>query len=174
MLEQFLPTIKDPGDYLTALSLFKVDAPLTGEEAGKLLEVYAKYLPETDDPEYCRICLAADLLPGREDPADFAALELGDATVAALLETSGIIAGKAEVDGGRAKHIAEIVKGEAASLPARVLLARAALDVMAGARDVASLRGEIAVLAEFLTDCGTEVLDRYTPLVGEVRMKCRN
>lgn len=100
-----------PGDYLTALSLFKVDAPLTGEEAGKLLEVYAKYLPETDDPEYCKICLAADLLPGREDPADFAALELGDATVAALLEASGIIAGKAEVDGGRAKHIAEMVKG---------------------------------------------------------------
>ena len=174
MLEQFLPAIKDPGDYLTALSLFKVDAPLTNEEAGKLLEVYARYLPETDDPEYCRICLAADLLPGREAPADFAALELGDATVAALLEARDIIAGKAEVDGGRAKHIAEMVKEEAASLPARVLLARGALDVMAGSRDVASLRGEIAALAGFLTGCGTEVLDLYTPLVGEVRIKCRS
>ena len=35
MLEQFLPAIKDPGDYLTALSLFKADAPLTQEEAEK-------------------------------------------------------------------------------------------------------------------------------------------
>ena len=115
MLEQFLPAIKDPGDYLTALSLFKADAPLTAEEAEKLLAVYARYLPETDDPEYCRVCLAADLLPGRTDSADFAALELGEAALSALFS----------------------------------------------ARDI-------------ITGCGAGVLDRYTALVGEVRMKCRN
>lgn len=174
MLEQFLPAVKDPGDYLTALSLFKAGQPLTSEEAENLLAVYAKYLPETDDPEYCKICLAADLLPGREDPADFDALELGEATVAALLEARDIIAGKVELGADRAKGIADMVKNEAVLLPVRVLLARGALDIMAGSKDVASLRGEIAVLAEFLTGCGTEVLDRYTPLVGEVRIKCRS
>ena len=174
MLEQFLPAIKEPSDYLTALSLFKVDQPLTNEEAEKLLAVYAKYLPGVDDPEYCKVCLAADLLPGREDSADFAALELGEAAVAALLEARDVIAGKVELGVDRAKDIADTVKNEAVALPVRVLLARGALDIMAGSKDVAALRTEIAVLAEFLTGCGTEVLDRYTPLVGEVRMKCRS
>lgn len=174
MLEQFLPAIKEPSDYLTALSLFKVDVPLTGEEAEKLLAVYDKYLPETSDPEYCKICLAADLLPGREDAADFATLKLGEATIAALLEARDVITGRVETDADRASHIVEAVGNEEVALPVRVLLARGALDVMAGSRDVASLHTEITALAEFLSGCGTEVLDRYTPLVGEVRMKCRN
>ena len=174
MLEQFLPVIKDPGDYLTALSMFKVGQPLTDEEAEKLLTVYAKYLPEMDDSDYCKICLAADLLPGREDGADFAALELGEATVAALLKARDDIAGKVEIDADRARHIVETVENKAVALPARVLLARGALDIMAGSKDVAALRGEIAALAKFLTDCGTEILDLYTPLVGEVRIKCRS
>ena len=174
MLEQFLPAIKDPSDYLTALSLFKADAPLTAEEAEKLLAVYAKYLPETEDPEYCRVCLAADLLPGREDPADFAALELGDAALSALFQARDVITGRVEADAERIRSVLDAVGDGAVPLPIRVLLARGALDAAAVSRDVASLRTEISALADFLTGCGTEILDRYTALVGEVRMKCRN
>ena len=35
------------------------------------------------------------------------------------------------------------------------------------------LRQQVTELAKFLTGCGTELLDRYTVLAGEVRIKCR-
>ena len=176
MLEQFLPAIKDPGDYLTALSLFKADAPLTREEAEKLLAVYARYLPEAEDPQYLKICLAADLLPGREreDAADFAPLELGEATLDALFAAKMVAAGKTDLTVQRAEEIAAVVRNGDAAMAARVLLARLALDAMSASREYVSLRGQIAELAAFLTGIGTQTLDRYTALVGEVRLKCRN
>lgn len=174
MLEQFLPNIKDPADYITALSLFKVDAPLTAEDTEKLLELYRKYLPEVDDPEYLKICLAADLLPGRElDSPDFAPLELGRDNLAALFTAKGIVSGATEMNEQQAAAIVVQVKDEAAALPVRILLARVALDSMTVARNVAALREPISELAAFLTNCDTDVLDRYTVLVGEVRLKCR-
>lgn len=175
MLEQFLPAIKDPGDYLTALSLFKADAPLTAEEAEKLLAVYARYLPEAEDPQYLKICLAADLLPGREreDAADFAPLELGEATLDALFAAKMVAAGKTDLTAQRAEEIVAMVQNEDAAMAARVLLARLALDAMSASRDFALLRQQVTELAKFLTGCGTELLDRYTVLAGEVRIKCR-
>ena len=175
MLEQFLPAIKDPGDYLTALSLFKADAPLTREEAEKLLAVYARYLPEAEDPQYLKICLAADLLPGREreDAADFAPLELGEATLDALFAARMVAAGKTDLTAQRAEEIVAMVQNEDAAMAARVLLARLALDAMSASRDFALLREQVTGLARFLTGCGTELLDRYTVLAGEVRIKCR-
>ena len=175
MLEQFLPAIKDPGDYLTALSLFKADAPLTAEEAEKLLAVYARYLPEAEDPQYLKICLAADLLPGREreDAADFAPLELGEATLDALFAAKMVAAGKTDLTVQRAEEIVATVQNEEAAMAARVLLARLALDAMSASRDFALLREQVTGLARFLTGCGTELLDRYTVLAGEVRIKCR-
>ena len=175
MLEQFLPAIKDPGDYLTALSLFKADAPLTAEEAEKLLAVYARYLPEAEDPQYLKICLAADLLPGREreDAADFAPLELGEATLDALFAAKMVAAGKTDLTVQRAEEIVAAVQNEEAAMAARVLLARLALDAMSASRDFALLREQVTGLARFLTGCGTELLDRYTVLAGEVRIKCR-
>ena len=175
MLEQFLPAIKDPGDYLTALSLFKADAPLTAEEAEKLLAVYARYLPEAEDPQYLKICLAADLLPGREreDAADFAPLELGEATLDALFAARMVAAGKTDLTAQRAEEIVAMVQNEDAAMAARVLLARLALDAMSASRDFALLRRQVTELAKFLTGCGTELLDRYTVLAGEVRIKCR-
>ena len=175
MLEQFLPAIKDPGDYLTALSLFKADAPLTAEEAEKLLAVYARYLPEAEDPQYLKICLAADLLPGREreDAADFAPLELGEATLDALFAAKMVAAGKTDLTAQRAEEIVATVQNEEAAMAARVLLARLALDAMSASRDFALLREQVTGLARFLTGCGTELLDRYTVLAGEVRIKCR-
>ena len=175
MLEQFLPAIKDPGDYLTALSLFKADAPLTAEEAEKLLAVYARYLPEAEDPQYLKICLAADLLPGREreDAADFAPLELGEATLDALFAAKMVAAGKTDLTAQRAEEIVATVQNEEAAMTTRVLLARLALDAMSASRDFALLRQQVTELAKFLTGCGTELLDRYTVLAGEVRIKCR-
>ena len=175
MLEQFLPAIKDPGDYLTALSLFKADAPLTAEEAEKLLAVYARYLPEAEDPQYLKICLAADLLPGREreDAADFAPLELGEATLDALFAAKMVAAGKTDLTVQRAEEIVATVQNEDAAMAARVLLARLALDAMSASRDFALLRQQVTELAKVLTGCGTELLDRYTVLAGEVRIKCR-
>ena len=175
MIEQLLPTIKDPADYIAALSLFKADAPLTREEAEKLLAVYARYLPEAEDPQYLKICLAADLLPGREreDAADFAPLELGEATLDALFAAKMVAAGKTDLTVQRAEEIVAAVQNEEAAMAARVLLARLALDAMSASRDFALLREQVTGLARFLTGCGTELLDRYTVLAGEVRIKCR-
>ena len=61
---------------------------------------------------------------------------------------------------------------EALVMAARVLLARLALDAMSASRDFALLRQQGTELAKFLTGCGTELLDRYTVLAGEVRIKC--
>ena len=175
MIEQILPSIRDPEDYITVLSLFKADAPLTAEEAERLLAVYAKYLPEADEPEYLKLCLAADLLPGRQrGDAAFDALELSGSDLDALFAVKEIVSGSCELSQRRAAQIAETVRGGEASLPVRVLLARVALDAAAASREIAAMRQEAAALAQFLTGCGTGTLDRYTALVGEVRMKCRS
>ena len=99
MLEQFLPTIKDPADYITALSLFKFDTPLTAAEAEQLLALYAKYQPEAEDPDYLKICLAVDLLPGRgrEAAADFAALGLSERSLEALFTAQATVTGLEEL-----------------------------------------------------------------------------
>ncbi len=175
MLEQFLPAIKDPADYIAALSIFKMDAPLTGEEATTLLALYAKYLPGVEDPEYLKVCLAVDLLPGRDEAnrEDFAALELKDGELNALFTARDIAAWRKDMTPELAGAVLGTVTDEALALPVRVLLARAALDAAAGSRNFAAMREQIASLAAFLTGVGTEALDRYTALVGEVRLKCR-
>lgn len=175
MLEQFLPTIKDPADYIAALSLFKVKEPLTKEDADSLLAIYTKYLPDADDPAYLKICIAVDLLPGRgvEDKADFAALGLKDGELDALFTAKDIVSGAKAITAEFAAGILKQARDEALPLPVRVLLARTVLDAAASSRDFASMREQIAGLAEFLTGCGSETLDRYTVLVGEVRIKCK-
>ncbi len=175
MLEQFLPTIKDPADYITALSLFKVKEPLTKDDADSLLAVYGKYLLNVDDPVYLKVCLAVDLLPGRSeaDRADFAALELKDGELDALFTAKDIVSGAKEMTAEFAAGILKQAADETLSLPIRVLLARTALDAAAASRNFASMREQIAGLAAFLTGCGSETLDRYTVLAGEVRFKCK-
>lgn len=66
-----------------------------------------------------------------------------------------------------------MVQDETVKLWARVLLARTALNTLAFSKELADIRAEVTALAEFLTDCGGEVLDRYAELAGEVRWKCR-
>ena len=73
----------------------------------------------------------------------------------------------------QAQNAAALAADEALSVPVRVLLARIALDEMADSRLFVDLRPQIAALAEFLTGCGAEVLERYTPLAREVKTKCR-
>lgn len=173
MIEYILPTIKDPADYLSALSLFKADAPLTDKEADTLLSLYAKYSDKITDRDYAKLCLAVDLLPGRgrEDAADFAALELGD-DLEALFSAQELLHGQ-ELTAEQAEAVAAQVTGGAASEAARAVLARAALDVMTGAYNFSELQGPVRTLAAFLTGLGAETLDKYTVLVTEVKTKCR-
>ncbi len=175
MIEQLLPTIKDPADYIAALSLFKVDVPLTKEEAERLLALYAKYRPEAEDPDYLKICLAVDLLPGRdrEEAAGLAALGLDERSLEALFTTKEVVAGREDLTEERAAHIVAQATDEALPMPLRVLVARTALDGMTASRNYVALRQHIAALAAFLSGIGAGTLDRYTTLVGEVRMKCR-
>lgn len=66
MIDHILPVIKEPADYITALSLYRAD-PLTAAGAGKLLEILAKYQGVDgagEDMEYLKLCLAVDLLLG--------------------------------------------------------------------------------------------------------------
>lgn len=179
MIEHILPVIKDTADYLTALSLYKANEPLTSDEAAKLLAVYAKYQSQVenqDDLGFLKMCVAVDLLPGRteEDAADFAALEIGSATLNTLFTAKKLVAGSEDLTTEAAARIVEQVQDETVLLPARVMLARIALDIMTGARNFVELQAQIRELAAFLTGISTETLDRYTTLVGEAWMKCRN
>lgn len=173
MIEYILPTIKDPADYITALSLFKAEAPLTGAEADTLLSLYAKYSDKIADRGFAKLCLAVDLLPGRtrENAADFAALELGD-DLEALFSAQELLHGK-ELTAEQAEAVAAQVTGGGASEAARTVLARIALDVMTGVYNFSELQGPVRVLAAFLTGLGAETLDKYTILVSEVKTKCR-
>ena len=174
MIEYILPTIKDPADYITALSLFKADAPLTAEEADKLLSLYAKYSDKITDRGFAKLCVAVDLLPGRSrenNVADFAALELGD-DLDALFLARDLLHGL-ELTAEQAQSAADWVVNSGASEAAKAVLARVGLDVMTGARNFSELQGPVRVLAAFLTGLGAETLDKYTVLVSEVKLRCR-
>lgn len=173
MIEYILPAIKDVGDYISALSLFKADVPLTGEEADTLLSLYAKYSDKITDPSYAKLCVAVDLLPGRsrEDTADFTALELGD-DLNALFSAQELLLGQ-EVTAEQAEAVASQVTDGAASEAAKTVLARVALDVMTGAHNFSELQGPVRALAAFLTGLGAETLDKYTVLVAEVKTRCK-
>lgn len=174
MLDKFLPEIKDTEDYLAVLSLFRMNGPLGKEEAEKLLDIYARYLEAGDDPAYIKVCLAVDMLPGRtmDNAADFEALDLGDGDLRALFAARGLIYKKMEAEARDVLDAVEQIHSDTLSMPVKVLLARTALDAVAASRNFAAMREQAAALAEFLTGCGTEILDRYTGLAGEVRMKC--
>lgn len=175
MLEQVLPIIRDPAEYIAALSLFRLEAPLTKEEADRLLEIYTKYLDQAEDPGYARLCLAVDLLPGRgrETREDFASLGLEAEELETLFIVKELLMGEKEMTAERAKGARTAVEDEQLGMAYRILLARVALDLMATSGDYMAMREEIKALAAFLTGCGEELLDKYTILIGEVRMKCR-
>lgn len=175
MLDKVLSAIKDSSDYLTALSLFQDGEPMTKKEAQRMLEVYAKYVPGAEEPGYARVCLAVDLLPGRteKDRAYFAALELGEDNLDALFGLNALLAQNKEITRQELQGIAERVRDESLELYIRVILARTALNTVGYSRAFGSMRAEISALAEFLTGCGSQVLDRSTELAGEVHYKCR-
>lgn len=175
MLDRFLPMVKDPADYLTALSLFKTGPALSTEEADKLLAVYAKYLPDSEDRDYMRLCLAADILPGRDiqERGAFAALALSEAELDALFLCRDLVVEDVELSDSYAGDIVRRTQDEALMLPLRVMLARIALDRMVASEAYASLRTQIAELAALLTECGAEAMEKYGPLIREVKLKCR-
>lgn len=174
MLRDFLNQMEDQGDYIAALALLRRDGALTDEEAGRLFELYEKYVPEAADPDYVRACLAVYLLPGRSraDLADFAPLGLLDGELEALFSAAALTRGEG-LTAEQARDAAALAADETISLPVRVLLARIALDEMADSPHFVDMRPQIAALAEFLTGCGAEALERYTPLAREVKLKCR-
>lgn len=173
MIEYILPAIKDAGDYISALSLFKAEVPLTNEEADTLLSLYAKYSDKITDPSYAKLCLAIDLLPGRgrEDAAGFAALELGE-DLEALFSAQELLLGQ-ELTASQAEAVAAQVTDGGASEAAKAVLARIALDAMTGAHNFSELQGPVRALAAFLTGLGAETLDKYTVLVSEVKTRCK-
>lgn len=173
MIEYILPAIKDADDYISALSLFKADAPLTDGEADTLLSLYAKYSDKSIDQSYARLCLAVDLLSGRsrEDAADFAALELGD-DLDALFSAQDLLRGE-ELTAAQAEAVAAQVTDGGASEAAKTVLARVGLDVMTGAWNFSELQGPVRALAEFLTGLGAETLDKYGVIVEAAKNRCR-
>lgn len=173
MIEHILSDIKDAGDYLSAMTLFKADEPLTRAEVDSLLSLYTKYSDKIPDRDYAKLCLAVDLLPGRsrENAADFDALDLGD-DLNVLFSAKELMRSQ-DITAKAAKAVAAQVTGGGASEAARTVLARIALDVMTGVYNFSELQGPVRVLAAFLTGLGAETLDKYTILVSEVKTKCR-
>lgn len=174
MLKSFLNLIEDQGDYIAALALLRKDGALTAEEAGRLVRLYEKYVPEAADPDYVRCCLAVYLLPGRTraDAADFRHLGLTEGELEALFTAASITRGEG-LTVEQAQDAAALAADGALSVPVRVLLARIALDEMADSPYFVDMRPQIDALAAFLTQCGAEVLERLTMLVREVKLKCR-
>lgn len=175
MLDKVLSSIKDSEDYLKAIRTFQDQGPMTETEVNSLLEIYARYVPGAEDPEYAKACLAVDMLSGRteEDRACFAPLELGEKTLDALFIVKGLFHRDSVADKEETREILEMVQDGDLKLWARVLLARTALNALAWSKELADIRAEVTALAEFLTDCGGETLDRYAELAGEVRWKCK-
>lgn len=175
MLDKVLNAITDSEDYLTAISLFQAKKPMTKEETEKMLAVYARYVPGGEEPEYARACMAVDLLSGRteEERTWFAPLELGEKTVDALFIVKTLLNRNREAAKEETQEVLETVRDEEVRLWARVLLARTALNTLAFSRDLVDIREEVTALAEFLTGCGGETLNRYVELVREARVKCR-
>lgn len=175
MIEYVLPSIKDASDYLTALSLFKADTPLTGEEAETLGRIYQRYGRDVDNRATAKLYIALDLLPGRteEHRADFAGLELPDADLDALFLAKGIITGQLELTPEAAGQAVEAVTGGTLTRPVDIILARLVLDTMTGSRNFGGLREQVQALAEFLVSVGDEELDRYSVIMEEARIKCR-
>lgn len=173
MLDRMLSVITESKDYLTAISLFTAQKPMTKKETGKLLEVYAKYVPGAEDPAYARLCMAVDLLSRQTEREYLAPLELGENNLEALLTTKSLLEQNREVSKEEIQAMAAQVRNEELDLGVRVILARTALNIVGYSRNFVRIREEINALAGFLTDCGSEVLDRYTELVAEVRYKCR-
>lgn len=175
MLDRFLPMVKDPADYLTALSLFKTGSALSTEEADKLLAVYAKYLPDSEDQDYMKLCLAADILPGRssQDRGLFAALGLSEAELDALFLCRDLVIEDVELSDSYAGDVVRQALDETVMLPLRIMVARIALDRMVASEAYADLHGQISDLAAFLTACGAEAMEKYGPLIREVKLKCR-
>ncbi len=173
MIDQILPIIGDPKDYMAALSILKSDESPSKDEVDSLLAVYAKYLDA--DQDYSRVCVALDLLRihKRKDKQDFSALELGDETLDALFFAYDMPAGLLNVPVDTANEIVLKIKDERISISVRILLARLALDTMSGALNFAEIQPQIRELAEFLMSVGTETLNHCSVLAREVRMKCR-
>ena len=132
-------------------------------------------MPGGEDATYARACLAVDLLSGRteEDRAYFAPLELGEGNLNALFAAQSLLERNKEVSKEEIQAIAALVQDETLDLYARVVLARTALNIVGYSRNFVRIRAEINTLADFLTGCGSEVLDKYIDLVTEMRYKCR-
>lgn len=174
MLKDFLNMVSDPEDYIAVLTIFRKDETLTDEEVRRLVQLYEKYLPWAADVDYVRCCLAVHLVPGRSRAnwTDFDSLGMLDGELEAVFTAVSIAQGDG-MSMDLAQDVATLVSDKALSVPARVLLARIALDEMADSPHFVEMRPQIAVLAEFLTECGAEVLEHCTSLVREVKMKCR-
>lgn len=175
MIEYILPEIKDTDDYLTALSLFRIGEPLTNAEAASLINIYQKYEPQADNAARAKLYIALDMMPGRtaDDEADFVGLNLPPQDLSGLFLVKKILTGNQELTDGIADSVVEAVQSGGLTRPLDILLARVALDSIAGARDFGGLREQAQALAEFLTGVGTEEMDRYSVIVEEAKIKCR-
>lgn len=173
MIGKLLPVIRDSADYITALSLFKADAPLNTEDAGKLVGIYQQYGESVEDSALAKLYLALDLLPGRtaENAADFAGLELPEDDLNALFLAKDISGG--ELKGETADQVVETVTGGELTRPVDIILARTALDIMADSRDFGGLREQTQALAGYLASVGAEEMEKYSEIVEEARIKCR-
>lgn len=172
MIERILQEIREPEDYKTVMRLFEGDtANISEEEAEGILQVYKKYVREIEDEGTLRLFFAVDLL--REKAVDKAGITEEEKE---LLMRSVDLETKMDLDveGTLANKVKDMVENENARLPFRVLLARAALDRMAGAADFEQVKETVEVLASLLKGQEDQLLYLISVAVQEVRVKCRS
>lgn len=172
MIEMILPAIRDGADYIKALTLFRSQSPT---DAAELVGIYTKYAPHMEDAATAAIYIAIDLLPGRsmEDAGDFSSLGLSQADLESLFQAKTIAGGQHTLEQEEADAIVAATAGDSVSEPIKVLLARLALDALVSRGDCGAFSGQVSSLADYLASLGEDTLDKYTPMVSELRMKCR-
>lgn len=171
MMGKILPEIQETEDYVKALELLKTaDEPPTAEQVAQLLDLYERYLPSS--PNTARLCVAVDLL-FRQGEAHLAAMDLPEADSDALLELRGLMDQSAELTQERTGRIMAAVESAGVDETLRTILARAALDIMAGSWNYQALREQIVELAEFLTERSEETLEQATTILRGVKYLCR-
>lgn len=177
MIEQLLPRIKDPAEYRVALSLYTATVPLDVESLTSLLRICEKYIEDNIEQTLLCVGLAVDLLPRliNEHPIslDFAPLGLEDRSITALLTATKIIVGEGHLDEETTPLVVDMVGDTDISIPIRVMMARAALDILTASKDYVKFRPAISMLAEFLMGCDDALVYQATIMIEEVKIKCR-
>lgn len=172
MIEYFLSAIKNPDEYLKALSILTYDKPISLEDADAFLTLYRKYLPNIKEMDFLRVSLAVDMLQDKtsENISDLKAIGLTDKTLNALLYCKLTIISETRFSEELFTNTLAIVNSRDIPLVVRVMCCRAALNRLQQSTNI--WFSSIKELAKFIQDQTPEVVERGLTLLYHLQSHC--